>query len=110
FRSPSVEDAFQMLGRVFTQMDFGKQCLANTVALLNISSADVALLVVCFAVLLLLNKFTSETVQRDFVCLQQKTAYWQRVWVYIYFILAVAFGWLMLLGSGNVSGFVYFQF
>ncbi len=99
-----------MLKTLFT--GFGGNFVENAFANLDITVMDILQIVVSVICMSMIPRLWEEgektTLPID--TMQGKSVYMQRISTCVYFTLAVAFCWLALASSSDVSGFAYFQF
>lgn len=110
FRSQSVGQLGEVLVTLCT--GFGEGFVANAFQNLGIGVMEIlqiCMSVVCMAMIPRLWEERSEH-ELSLHTLQGKSVYMQRLSACVYLVLAVAFCWLALASSSDVSSFAYFQF
>jgi D-alanyl-lipoteichoic acid acyltransferase DltB (MBOAT superfamily) len=110
FRSQSVGQLGEVLTKLFT--GFGKNFVENAFVNLDITVMDIlqiAISVICMSMIPRLWEEGEDTTL-PINTIQGKSVYMQRISTCVYLILAVAFCWLALAASSDVSSFAYFQF
>ena len=115
FRSSNVQEAFYVLGRLFTGWGFGEAYFSATIANLGMDIISILLVVLC--IIGEVNIWHYGEIGRDAVAdishLEQKEARSLRanqLMVGVFVVLAIAVGWLALSSMGATSAFQYFQF
>lgn len=110
FRSQSVRQLGEVLTKLFT--GFGENFVENAFVNLDITVMDIlqiAISVICMSMIPRLWEEGEDTTL-PINTIQGKSVYMQRISTCVYLILAVAFCWLALAASSDVSSFAYFQF
>lgn len=113
FRSQSLEDMGVLFSKLFTGIGFGEEYLLATIQHLGVGTIEIVIIILCLIGMQCMPDFAEyEPTQKQPLLLEnkQKTIYAQKISVYIYAILVVAYFWLGLLANSDVSGFAYFQF
>ena len=110
FRSQSVGQLGEVLTKLFT--GFRGNFVENAFVNLDITVMDIlqiVISVICMSMIPRLWEEDEDTVL-PLNTLQGKSVYMQRISACVYLVLAVAFCWLALASSSDVSSFAYFQF
>lgn len=113
FRSQSLEDIGLLFSKLFTGIGFGEEYLLATIQHLGVGTTEIVIIILCLIGMQCMPDFAEyEPTQKQSLLLEnkQKTIYAQKVSVYIYTILAIAYFWFALLANSDVSSFAYFQF
>ncbi len=113
FRAPTVADIGTAFAQLFTAVGWGAGFFDAAFAALSMQPIDfliAALCVVCMAKLVPLGSFSARALPaggpRAGVLLGDA----RRASAYLYGVLAVAVGWMILIAAGDSSAFAYFQF
>ena len=113
FRAQTVQDAGALLIKLFTDIGFSVEYFAASFEVLGITFVEVvfiALSIICMGFVCEFGDYKEDPALLLTNKTKERTLYAQKVSVYFYLILIIAFSWIMLLGMGDVSAFVYFQF
>lgn len=113
FRAQTVQDAGALLIKLFTDIGFSAEYFAASFEVLGITFVEVlfiALSIICMGFVCEFGDYKEDPTLLLTNKTKERTLYAQKVSVYFYLILIIAFSWIMLLGMGDVSAFVYFQF
>lgn len=110
FRSQSIGQLGEVLMKLFT--GFGENFIENAFASLDITVMDILQIVISVICMSMIPSLWEEGEKTTLPLntIQGKSVYMQRVSACVYLVLAVAFCWLALASSSDISGFAYFQF
>ena len=99
FRANSISDALVLVGALFTR----PSSLSETLSLMKLDTVSIFLVILSVGVMLLIDRALSYDEQDGSDILVKNGAF-------IYYVLAIAMVWLLLLSKGQSSTFIYFQF
>ena len=99
FRANSISDALVLVGALFTRAG----SIAETLSLMKLDTVSIFLIILSVGVMLLIDRALSYDEQDGSDILVKDGAF-------IYYVLAIAMVWLLLLSKGQSSTFIYFQF
>lgn len=109
FRSQSVGQLWEVLTKLFT--GFGGNFVENAFQNLDITVMDILQIAVSVICMNMIPRLWEEEKQPLPLSMTVgKSVYMQRISACVYLTLAVAFCWLALSASSDVSSFAYFQF
>lgn len=107
FRSNTVGNAFTFFGKLFSDWSFSAEYFTGTFSLMGMDVVGAITAALVIAVMFVADKFIIQTRGND-VLAGEKAALVNTGYIYIIWLIAVA--WLLLIASGQSSGFIYFQF
>lgn len=112
FRSRSVVEAGSLYAKLFADMGFGEAYYSAAFQSLKMNLVSAVQIILSIAAMCLIYNFAKYKPDSSPLPLAVKeaSAYSLRVCTYVYLILLIALCWITLLGMGDVSSFVYFQF
>lgn len=113
FRASSVGEFGLAMQTLFTKIPFGLSAVNASFEFMEMDVMNIFQIAVCIICMCMMYNFGQYTPEKRMVALDNKTEnslYAERTSVYLYMFLAVAFCWLALLASDDVSAFQYFQF
>ena len=103
FRSSSLGDMGIVLKGLFTDWGFGITYLQETLNDLNMTVKDIGCVLLSLLCMCQLHDLCEYKTGND-------TGYAWRVSAYVYTLLTIVIGWLLLTAGGDSSAFAYFQF
>lgn len=101
FRSNSLSDAFLLISKLFSDYS---QPASYTFELMDIGYLEAIRIFISFILLIFVTNILEYKVDGD------HKNFVSRKLAYMYIILAVIVGWILLISSGCESSFIYFQF
>ena len=115
FRAQSLADLGLIVSKLFTEIGFGGDYFAAAFNGLGIGVMEMLRIVLCVIGMQLMTDFADyKPAKQEGVEIlmgsKEKFVYAQKLSVYVYAILVIAFFWLALLANSDVSSFAYFQF
>lgn len=113
FRASSLADFALAMKTLFTEIPLGLSALNASFEFMGMDIMNIFQIALCIVCMCLIYNFGKYTPERNMVVLDkrmEKSVYAERSSVYLYMVLAIAFCWLALIASDDVSAFQYFQF
>jgi len=116
FRAQSISQAGALYAKIFTAAGFRSEYFSASFKALDMNFASALQIILSIAAMCFMynfGKYDGETEHALPVSLSKtetNSLFCQRVSVYIYSVLIIAISWITLLGMGDASAFVYFQF
>ncbi|MBQ2953733.1 MAG: MBOAT family protein [Clostridia bacterium] len=106
FRAESLQQVGVIFSRLFTEVGFGEQYVADSFRSLSMNGltmAQILLSIICMARIYTLT-------ENDLIVSSEGTRRGQRTAGYALLLLVIALGWIALLATDAAAGFAYFQF
>lgn len=113
FRAQSVEDAFLIVSKMFTQFGLGESYFTSSLAALSMSMLDVMQLVLALVIVAVAHDMAYPPTQGKALfspLAKGRTAEAARNTAYFYMIALIAVVWIITAGANESSAFIYFQF
>ena len=114
FRAQSLGDIGLILSKLFTGIGFGESYFTATLNVLGVGIMELLMIALCLIGMQMMTKFAEHEPKKEALTIKpigaQKTLYAQKVSVYVYAVLVIAYFWLALIENSDVSSFAYFQF